>query len=239
AVETGGAGDEHTEWTRTQLANLYEKTGDFKSADSTYNISLSLRPNYPYALAGLARLALVKNDFNTAIGYYLKADSIIDDNTIKEELADVYRLQGHKQKADEITTGIVEQLSKDSETGNKDETIGHYADKELAYAYLKVNKIDKALEHAMLEYNRRPDNIDVNETVAWVYYNKGDYAKALPYIKMALKTHSKNSVLLTRASLIFYKTGDKELAKATLKEAESTNAYVGSLRQETLNVMQN
>src|SRR5436190_1168308 len=94
------------------------------------------------------------------------------------------------------------------------ENIGHYADRELAYAYLKVNENDKALEHALLEYNRRPDNIDVNETVAWVYYRKGEYDKALPYIKTALKTNSKNPVLLSRAALIYFKTGDKTMAKS-------------------------
>ncbi|MEO6456070.1 MAG: tetratricopeptide repeat protein, partial [Ginsengibacter sp.] len=226
--------------TRTQLGNLFEKTGDFKTADSLYRFSLGLRPNYPYALAGLARIALVSNDYNNAIAYYQKADSMINDNTLKEELADVYRLAGQNKKADEITHKVIEELTKDSEAGNKDETIGHYADRELAYAYLKVNNIDKALEHAMLEYNRRPENIDVNETVAWVYYNKGEYAKALPYVKTALKTHSKNPVLLTRASLIFYRTGDKQLAKSTLQSATATNAYVGyELKKETLNVMQN
>lgn len=240
AVETGGAGDEHTEWTRTQLGNLFEKTGDFKSADSVYTLSLQLRPNYPYALAGLARVALAGNDYNKAIAYYEKADSMVNDNTLREELADAYRMAGEGKKADDITRNIIEELSKDSRAGNNDASIGHYADRELAYAYLKVNDPNKALEHAMLEYNRRPDNIDVNETVAWVYYNRGEYTKALPYLQIALKTNSKNPVLLARASLIFYKTGDKQLAKSMLHEATSANAYIGNdLKQETLNMMQN
>ncbi len=240
AVETGGAGDEHTEWTRTQLANLFEKTGDFKTADSLYRFSLSLRPDYPYALAGLARIALVNNDYKNAVSYYEKADSIVNDNTLKEDLADAYRVAGQPKKADEITKKVIAELTKDSQAGNKDASIGHYADKELAYAYLKVNDNDKALEHAMLEYNRRPENIDVNETVAWVLYNQGEYTKALPYMKAALRTHSKNPILLTRASLIFYKTGDKQLAKSTLQEASSANAYIdNALKKETQNVMQN
>ncbi len=141
------------------------------------------------------------------------------------------------KKGDDITKKVIEELTRDSEAGNNDQSIGHYADRELAYAHLKVNNIDKALAHAMLEYNRRPNNIDVNETVAWVYYTKGEYSKALPYIKSALKTHSKNPVLLTRAGLIFYKAGDKQLAKSTLQEASSANAYIGNtLKQEKLNV---
>lgn len=240
AVEAGGRGDEHTEWTRVQLGNLYEKTGDYRKAEYLYNMSLSFRPDYPPALAGLARVAVAANDFKKAVALYEKADSLTEDNSMKEELVDLYRQSGQNKKADELANAVIENLSKDSQAGNKDETIGHYADRELAYAYLKVNNTDKALEHAMLEYNRRPDNIDVNETVAWVYYNKGEYDKALPYIKTALKTNSKNPVLLSRAGLIFLKTGEKEMAKTMLQQASVTNSYVGyNLKAETSTAMQN
>ncbi len=67
---------------------------------------------------------------------------------------------------------------------------------------LKAGDNDLALEHALLEYNRRPQNIDVNEMVAWVYYNKGEYAKALPYLQAALRTGTKNPVVLSHAGLI-------------------------------------
>ena len=92
---------------------------------------------------------------------------------------------------------------------------------------------DKALEHAMMEYNRRPNNIDVNETVAWVYYCKGEYAKAVPYINVALRTHSKNPVLLSRAALIYYKSGNQQMAKNTMSETSLQNPYIDpELRSE-------
>jgi tetratricopeptide (TPR) repeat protein len=240
AVETGGAGDEHTEWTRTQLAQLYEKIGDFKTADTLYKLSLSMRPNYAYATAGLARIALATKDYKTAITYFEKADAIVNDNGIKAELVDVYRAAGETKKADETAKKVIDELAKDAQANDKDETLGHYGDRELAYAYLKVNNTDKALEHALLEYNRRPNNIDVNETVAWVYYCKGDYAKALPYIKVALKTNSKNPVLLSRAGLIYLKAGQKEMAKPMLQQAAANTAFIGiSLSEETMNALKN
>ena len=238
AVETGGAGDEHTEWTRVQLASLYEKIGDFNKADSLYQYALTLRPNYPYALAGLGRVALAKNDFKKAISYFEQADALISDNSFKEELVDIYRLAGETKKADDMANAVIAVLTKDAEAGINDENIGHYADKELAYAYLKIGNTDKALEHAMLEYNRRPDNIDVNEAVAWVYFKKGDAAKAVPYIKAALKTNSKNPILLSRAGLIYDKVGDKVAAKTMLQLATTTNAFIDyTLRTETAAVL--
>jgi tetratricopeptide (TPR) repeat protein len=98
----------------------------------------------------------------------------------------------------------------------------------LAYAYLKVNDYDNALKHALLEYDRRPDNIDVNECVAWVYYNMGDYEKALPYIKTALRTNCKNPTLLCRAGLIYAKSGEKIVAKTTLQQALQTKANIAN-----------
>jgi tetratricopeptide (TPR) repeat protein len=235
AVETGGAGDEHTEWTRVQLGSLYEKVGDYKKADTLYQYSLALRPGYAYAIAGLGRVALANKDYKKAIGYFEQADSLINDNAMKEELVDIYQITGDSAKAQVIANAVIADLSKDAKAANDDENIGHYADKELAYAYLKIKDVDKALEHALLEYNRRPDNIDVNEAIAWVYYNKGDYAKALPYIKVALKTNSKNPTLLSRAGLIFYKAGNKTMAKTLLQAATSSNAYIAqSLRTQSV-----
>lgn len=238
AAEAGGMGDEHTEWTRVQLGNLYEKTGDFKRADSIYEFSLAVRPGYPYAIAGLARVAVANKEYDKAIAYYLQADSLITDNTIKEEMADAYKAKGDHQKAEAILKEVIAGLAKDAKAGESDESIGHYADRELAYDYLKIGDKEAALKHAMLEYNRRPENIDVNETVAWVLYSRGEYEKALPYIKTAMRTNSKNPVLLSRAALIYDKAGNKQMAKQILAQTEANNPYIGQeLMQDTRSVL--
>ncbi len=231
AVTAGGPGDENTEWSRIQLGQLFEKTGDFAHADTLYQSALNLRPNYPYAIAGLGRVAMAAQDYPKAVLQFEKADGLSSDNSIKEELVEAYRLSGKKEKAEATARQLIENLTKDAEAGNSDDNIGHYSDRELAYAYLNVDETDKALEHAMLEYNRRPENIDVNETVAWVLYKKGDHAKALPYIKTALKTNSQNPILLSRAALIFNKSGDRNMAQNLLQKSSFNNPYVGQALQ--------
>jgi tetratricopeptide (TPR) repeat protein len=226
AVDAGGAGDEHTEWSRYQLANLYQKTGNYNKADTLYQLSLTVRPDYAYALAGLAQIEVAQKDYTKAIILYNKADSVVDDYSIKEELVDAYQLSGQQQKADALSKQVIDELNANAQAAIANQNLGHYADKELAYAYLKIKDNDKALEHAMLEYNRRPNNIDVNETVAWVYYCKGDYAKAVPYINVAMRTHSKNPVLLSRAALIYYKSGNQQLARTTIAQTSLQNPYI-------------
>jgi tetratricopeptide (TPR) repeat protein len=228
AVEAGAPGDEATEWTRTQLAHLYENIGDMKSAEMYYTISNDARPGYAYALAGLGRIAAAKKDYNKAISYLTQADTSVTDFSIKESLADVYREIGQPAKADALQKEVINAMNGEVQSSAKDQSLGHYVDKELAYAYLKVKDYDNALKHALLEYNRRPDNIDVNECVAWVYYSMGEYDKALPYIKVALRTNCKNPTLLCRAGLIYAKAGEKSTAKITLQQALQANANIAN-----------
>lgn len=229
AVEAGLPGDESTEWSRIQLGRLYENTGDLKNAEMHYTIALQSRPGYAYAFAGLARIAAASKDFTKAIGFYLQADSLVNDYAIKEELADAYKAAGDTEKATALANTIVNEMNAAAENQQKDDSSGHYSDRELAYAFLKITQYDKALDHALLEYNRRPENIDVNETLAWVYYSKGDPAKALPYAKAALKTNCKNPVLLCRMGLIYFKSGDKAAAKQLLETALALHPNIPSV----------
>ena len=226
AVEAGSPGDEATEWSRIQLAKLYEHTGQIDYAKMNYTIALNNRPGYPHALAGLARIEIAEKNYLKAIELYKKADSAISDFAIKEGLAQAYLLNGNKEESARLSNMIVEEMIKASRKNKTTDTSGHYSDREIAYAYINTGNYDKALEHAMIEYNRRPENIDVNETVAWVYYNKGNAEKAVMYIKEALKTNCKNSVLLCRAGLIYASAGDKVMAKTILQEGLKNNPVI-------------
>ena len=229
AIDAGLPGDETTEWSRIQLGKLYEHIGDLKQATDQYTIALNERPGYAYAVAGLARIAMAEKNYEKAIALFLQADLYVMDNSLKEELAGVYALAGKKEEADKLYKEVIATLVQDAGNADKDETLGHYADQELAYAYLNVKNYDKALHHALQEYNRRPNNIDVNETLAWVYYSKGDIDKALSYLKAALKTNSKNPRLLCRAGLIYYKANDKIMAKSFLEEGLKNNPVLSEL----------
>lgn len=228
AVSSGGYGDEPTAWSRIQLARLYELTGDLKRAEMHYTIALDERPDYAYAIAGLGHLAMGKKDYATAITLYQKADSLVNDYTFREELAKLYFLSGDKKKAESIIEKVIAGMEKDAVQADDNEDIGHYADRELALAFLMIDNTDKALKHAMLEYARRPNNIDINETVAWVYYKKGDDANAMKYIKKAMVTESQNPVLLSRAGLIALKNKDTVNAKKWLTDALKNNPNIDS-----------
>jgi len=234
AVNAGAPGDETTAWCRIQLGKLFEITGDLKSAEMIYQITLEERPGYAYAVAGLARVAANVNDYSKAVALYQQADSLMTGFIFREELATTYQLAGQNEKADVIDKEMIETMTKEAQTAETDESVGHYADLELTYAYLRVNDIDKAIYHALQEYNRRPANIDVNEALAWVYYKKGDYTKAIPYLRTALQTNSKNPRLLCRAGLIYAKAGNIAAAKPLLTEGLKATIFIDkSLKTES------
>ena len=224
AVDAGAPGDESTEWCRVQLGKLYEQTGKAKEAKMHYTIAVNNRPGYPYALAGLARIATEEKDYVKALSLYQKADSLVPDHSFKEGIGEVYTLMGDPGKAKIIAGEILVYMKKISGKENA----GQNEDHELAHAYMGIENYDKALEYALLEYKRRPANIEVNETVAIVYYRKGDYAKALPYINSALKTNCKKPELLCLTGLIYAKNGNKAKAKSFLEKGLENNPIINN-----------
>jgi tetratricopeptide (TPR) repeat protein len=225
AISAGYPGLEQTEWTRCVLAHLYENTGSLDSAEVQYNIALQERPNYAFAIAGLGHIAKAKTNYKEAITFYEKAKTLIIEYAFADELTDLYKLINDKSKAEKNAQDVIAMLgpnaNAEGETGH-----GHYADKELAYAYLKTNDVNNALMHAKLEYERRPKNIDVAETLAWANYKKGNFTEANTLINTALKTNSQNPTLMCHAGLIKIKAHELEKGKQLIKNALQLNPFL-------------
>jgi tetratricopeptide (TPR) repeat protein len=141
AVDAGPPGDENTEWSRVQLGKLYESTGNADSAEYEYQISLQLRPGYAFALAGLGRVHAHKNDFRHAVDAYKQAVAFVDDFGIKEELAELYESMGKKDSATILFQQNIDQWRRRQKLLPKYDSVGHYADREMAYAWLKNKQL--------------------------------------------------------------------------------------------------
>jgi tetratricopeptide (TPR) repeat protein len=231
AVDAGGYGDEATEWARVQLAKLYEQKGDIKNAAMQYAIALDERPAYAYAIAGLARLAMHQKDHAKAVLLFEQADGMIQDPSIKEQLAKVYLLSEKNEKGNAIIESLVEEMEKEA-TGSK--ANGHHVEKELAEAYMIMQDYDKAYKHALIAYRQRAGNIEVAATLAWASYKTGKTGDALIYIQEALKTGCKNPVLLAHAGLIFLEAGQKQNAKVYMEASLKNNPVMDEELKEEL-----
>jgi tetratricopeptide (TPR) repeat protein len=204
AVKSGVPALEQTEWCRVQLGQLYEKTNDLKAAEELYQQSLALRPDYAYGLAGLGRLAMKKGNYTEGSSFFEKAASQTSDFAFQENIIDCLEKIDPK-KAQDAAQKLIAELQRHATDEKAAAEKGHYADKELAYIYLKLGDTKMALEHATREWMRRPENIEVNECLAWVYFKNNDVAQAKMYIERALKTGSKDPILLDRKAQIMAK----------------------------------
>lgn len=228
AVSAGYPGLEQSEFARMILGHLYECTGALDSAAVQYKLALLERPEYAFAIAGLGRIEKAKGNYTDAIAYYEKAKKLIIEYSFSDELTDLYQLNNQRGKAESSAKEVVEMLGAGS-TDESNIVHGHYSDKELAYAYLKTNDLENAMKHAKLEYKRRPDNIDVCETMAWVNYKKGNYTEANKFIQTALKTNSQNPILLSRAGLIKIKSGEPTKGIQLIQKALQTNPFIADV----------
>ncbi len=229
AISSGFPGLEETAWTRMILGHLHESLGEIDSADYQYRYALVERPNYAFALAGQARLEKNKGNYSKAINLLKTADKSIIEYSFKDELTDLYRLNNNEKTALSNANEVIKMLGPNS----GDESVsghGHYADRELAYAYLKIKDFEKALYHAQTEFKRRPKNIDVCETLAWVYFHKKNYKKANELINLALRTKSKNPTLLLRAGLIKLKSKQEKRGKQLILFALKNKPVISDLK---------
>lgn len=239
AIDAGVPGAEQTEWARVYTGHLYELTGKYPEAQNQYQQSLYHRPQYAFALAGMGRIEKSKRNFKEALNYFNQAKFSVTDYSFNDECADVYRAMLKPIEADNELKQAIEMLSagngKESEAAH-----GHYSDRELALLYLKSYRYDLALQHAMTEYNRRPNNIDVNQTLAWVHYRRGEYADANKNIDVAMKTKSKNPILLFQAGLIKAKSGNMAEGNKLIQQSLAINRYISAdLKYEATNIFGN
>ena len=193
AVSAGYPGMEQTEWARLTLGNLYLRYGKVDSAIYQYKMALSARPNYPFAVAALARAEAQKGNQAEADKLINQACDLIPEVSFYVDKAIWEKKKGNTAVATELTQDIMGMLADDVKSG-------HQMGLEYVEVYLELlNDPSGALPYALEEYKARPDNIDVNHALARVYKAMGDKAKAQEHLNKAMRTNSKNPELLALA----------------------------------------
>lgn len=189
AIAAGVPGQEATAWARLTLGNLYQTYGDWKNAGLQYRMILAERPDYPFALAALAEVEMHQKQYAAAEELLKKACAIIPEVGYFEQLAELYRTTGRQSECDALLPEIRSMMQEDMDKG-------HNMSLELASFYSDLQPdYDKALQYALGEYQKRPDNIDVNRLLARIYALKKDTARAQEHLAKAGVTGSRHPEL--------------------------------------------
>jgi tetratricopeptide (TPR) repeat protein len=157
AIEAGIPGYEDTAWAMLTLAEIYEKQGKNEQAKALYEEILAQRTDYPFAIAGLGKLALERGEFAEALTLTQKAIDIIPEVGFYIQQAEIFKSQGQCQKMDATIKEIFAMLADDEKSGHN---------MTLEYAGLYYDLLDDPITaelYAKKEYALRPDNIDVNK----------------------------------------------------------------------------
>jgi tetratricopeptide (TPR) repeat protein len=221
AVNAGIRGLEQTEWCRYNLGKLYEQTGNISAAKVCYDQCIFYRNNYAYANAGLGSIAHTLGQLQTAITYYKRAKTALPDFSFSMALYRLYKADGKINLANAELANAEKLLG--ANVADETEVHGHYADKEIADLYTAAGQFTKAYTHAMLEYNRRPDNAEINRTLAWIYFNQQQYRLADDLMTLVIKTGTKNPETLLQVAVIKAKLNQPQLAAKYVQDASDVS----------------
>ena len=235
AVDSGVPNAESTAWTRTQLGNLYFNTGDLEQAELEYARTLSDRPGYVYALAGLAKVRAAQGETDEAIELLTEATNVMPIPEFVITLGDLYHTNGQPDLANQQydLVAAIEQLH---------EANGVDMDMEIALFNADQNKdLDATAERAHQAYTNRP-SIHAADVLAWVLYKTGNYEEAKTYSEEALQLGTQDALKLFHAGMIAYRLGENTTAQEYLEQALTINPHFSVLyseeAQKTLDTLQ-
>ncbi|PHI20699.1 hypothetical protein CEQ90_06515 [Lewinellaceae bacterium SD302] len=190
AIKAGYPGYESTAWARLTLGELYQRYGMADKAKDQFQRILVERPNYPFALAGLADLRMDNGEYDKAERLLDSAAAIIPEVGFYVQLAEIYKKGGRQEELEAINKEIMAMLQDDVDSG-------HNMDMEYASYYKEIlEDEDRALKYAEKEYAKRPDNIDVNRLLAGLLIERGEADRARKYLTKAAATESKHPELM-------------------------------------------
>lgn len=190
AVEAGSPGSEEKAWAALQLAQLCIRYDKIEEAASILNQILEERPDYPFAKASLATVYMKQTKFKEAESELKEACLIIPEVSFFVQLAELYKQTNQTEAFNAIIPEILAML-------NDDMNHGHNMSLEYAAVYTDLlNDPDKALKYLQEDVAMRPDNIDINRSLAKIYQMKKDPQNSLMYLEKASSTNSKNPELI-------------------------------------------
>ena len=217
AVEATRPAGETAAWVHWQLGNLYFNTNASENAAAEYQSALDAFPGYVHAVAGNARLAAARGDYDKAIELYRDVTARQPVVEYVATLGDVYRAAGRSVEAQHQydLVGAIDELYRANGIDTDLEMALYQADHDL--------DPEMALAQARAAYEARPESIRAADVLSWALYKAGKYAEALQHSREALRLGTQDSLLLFHAGMINDSAGDHEVARVYLSRAVEIN----------------
>jgi tetratricopeptide (TPR) repeat protein len=189
---------------------------DFEKSEADFLKAIQIRPSWQVPHYNLARLYLAQGKQAQAIERF---ESMLANNPTDMpaylSLGYLYEQSGDLNKAISTYEKALENVPDSWAAANN-----------LAFVISENHdsdeKLDEALKYAELALEKRPEEPVVLDTVGWIYYQKGDFARAGGYLEKALEKDGDNPIFNYHYGMILANTGRPLEAVARLESALAT-----------------
>jgi tetratricopeptide (TPR) repeat protein len=192
--------------------------GRYDAAAQRYATALRPQPDHVNATVGQARVWAVQNQRARAI------DSLIQ-LTRRVPLPAAVILLGDLQSLDGRTADAAQSYGLVRAINTLQQAAGQVTDLEMAVFEADHGDPAHALDLARRAYAERPDNVYVDDALAWSQYRAGDLAGARPLISRAQRLGSADPMIEFHAAAIAAATGDVTAARASMAKVTATNPW--------------
>ena len=187
AVVAGNPGSEARAWAQVQLGLLHFDRGDLTSAETEINGVLSYLPNYPHALAVLARIRNAQGNPTAAIQLYERAINLLPMPEHAQALGEIYTHLGQVGQA-RAQFDLARTLYTLGESGGTDVT--------LERARFESEHGDAALALTLARSaQQRRANIHSADALAWALHRNGQNNEAAAVMRDALRLNTQDAML--------------------------------------------
>jgi tetratricopeptide (TPR) repeat protein len=207
-------------WSATQIGDVQLRRGNVEAAQASYEMALEALHDFYLARLGMARCCVAR-------GALAEAESILSglaeshgDVATLALLSDVQRKLGHTEDADDTAFAMLQGEAFSASLGAPDP-------RGLALYFADH---DRDVTRAVMMMKEAGGPTVANEDVrAWAAFVAGDLAAAREHARAALRTGSKNPLVLFHAGAIELRTGNEAEGRRLLETALS-----GGLRADLL-----
>lgn len=193
---------------QTRIVLNQHKANKLNEAKETLGNLIKSYPNDAQLWSEYGNILSSLDDYKGAIEAYEKSLSLIGENekdnwTIMYALAVVYDQSGNKAKGEEY-------LLKTLDLSDRDAVVLNY----IGYSWLEDGKnIDKAASMILEAYNKYPLEGHIIDSLGWLFYRIGNYAKAVEYLEQASDMNPANSVISDHLGDAYWQVGRKNEAR--------------------------
>lgn len=215
AIRAGAPYAENTAWCRARLALMLLHQGALLPAEQAVAPALEKAPRNLHVLLAAGRIKTAQRDLESARELYRRAAEVSPNLEALAALGDLAAISGDKDEAERFYQQAEELHAAHKKKGAHDhmQMARFYADHD--------RNLIEALRLA--EQRKLTRNVFEADTLAWVYYKKGQLEKAQEAISRALSQATPDPAIQYHAGMIAARAGERVAAQKHLSTALSWN----------------